>query len=76
MTKFTSILIFTNMISISHPRPERNSVQIVLIRNLHLATTFSIDRGHDEHKMVLKLNELKQNYVERLTAKSKLLYCK
>lgn len=36
--------------------------------------TFAMDRGYDDNKMFLKLDELGQNYVIRLTAKRKLLY--
>lgn len=33
-----------------------------------------MDRSHDGNKMFLKLDELGQDYVIRLTAKRKLLY--
>ncbi len=36
--------------------------------------TFVMDRGYDDNKMFLKLDELKQDYVIRLTAKRKLLF--
>ena len=36
--------------------------------------TFVMDRGYDDNKMFIKLDELKQDYVIRLTAKRKLLY--
>jgi hypothetical protein len=36
--------------------------------------TFVMDRGYDDNKMFLKLDELKQDYVIRLTAKKKLLF--
>jgi hypothetical protein len=36
--------------------------------------TFCMDRGYDDNKMFLKLDELKQDYVIRLTSKRKLLY--
>lgn len=36
--------------------------------------TFATDRGYDDNKMFLKLDELGQDYVIRLTAKRKLLY--
>ena len=36
--------------------------------------TFAMDRGYDDNKMFLKLDELGQEYVIRLTAKRKLLY--
>lgn len=36
--------------------------------------TFVMDRGYDDNKMLLKMDELEQDYVIRLTAKRKLLY--
>ena len=36
--------------------------------------TFVMDRGYDDNKMFLKLEEMDQNYVIRLTAKRKLLF--
>ena len=36
--------------------------------------TFVMDRGYDDNKMFLKLDELKQDYVIRLTAKHKLFF--
>jgi len=36
--------------------------------------TFVMDRGYDDNKMFLKLDEMNQNYVIRLTAKRKLLF--
>ncbi len=33
-----------------------------------------MDRGYDDNKMFLKLDELKQDYVIRLTAKRKLFF--
>lgn len=36
--------------------------------------TFCMDRGYDDNKMFLKLDELEQDYVIRLTSKRKLLY--
>ena len=36
--------------------------------------TFVMDRGYDDNKMFLKLDELKQDYVIRLTTKRKLLF--
>jgi hypothetical protein len=36
--------------------------------------TFVMDRGYDDNKMFLKLDELKHDYVIRLTAKRKLLF--
>lgn len=35
---------------------------------------FCMDRGYDDNKMFLKLDELEQDYVIRLTSKRKLLY--
>ena len=36
--------------------------------------TFVLDRGYDDNKMFLKLDELKQDYVTRITANRKLYY--
>lgn len=36
--------------------------------------TFVMDRGYDDNKKFLKLDELKQDYVIRLTAKRKLYF--
>ena len=36
--------------------------------------TFAMDRGYDDNKMFLKLDELGQDYVIRLTAKRKLFF--
>jgi hypothetical protein len=36
--------------------------------------TFVMDRGYDDNKIFLKLDELNQNYVIRLTAKRKLFF--
>ena len=36
--------------------------------------TFAMDRGYDDNKMFLKLDDLGQDYVVRLTARRKLLY--
>lgn len=36
--------------------------------------TFVMDRGYDDNKMFLKLDELGQNYVIRLTAKRRLFF--
>ena len=36
--------------------------------------TFAMDRGYDDNKMFLKLDELGPDYIIRLTAKRKLLY--
>jgi hypothetical protein len=38
--------------------------------------TFVMDRGYDDNKMFLKLDNLRQNYVIRLTAKRNLFYNK
>ena len=37
-------------------------------------STFAMDRGYDDNKMFLKLEELKQDYVIRLTSKRKLFF--
>lgn len=42
--------------------------------SLFKKATFVMDRGYDDNKMFLKLDELEQDYVIRLTAKRKLLY--
>ena len=39
-----------------------------------LVSDFCLDRGYDDNKMFLKLDELKQDYVIRLTARRKLLF--
>jgi hypothetical protein len=36
--------------------------------------TFPMDRGYDDNKMFLKLDELKQDYVIRLKSNRKLFY--
>lgn len=36
--------------------------------------TFAMDRGYDDNKMFLKLDELEQDYVIRLTAKRRLFF--
>lgn len=36
--------------------------------------TFVMDRGYDDNKMFLKMDELKQNFVIRLTSRRKLFY--
>lgn len=36
--------------------------------------TFVMDRGYDDNKMFLKLDELEQDYVIRLTARRKLYF--
>ena len=43
-------------------------------RQLFGKATFVMDRGYDDNKMFLKLDELKQDYVIRLTSKRKLLF--
>jgi len=42
--------------------------------NMFGKATFVMDRGYDDNKMFLKLNQMKQDYVIRLTAKRKLLF--
>lgn len=42
--------------------------------NLFGKATFVMDRGYDNNKMFLKLDELQQDYVIRLTKKRKLLF--
>ncbi len=42
--------------------------------SLFRKATFAMDRGYDDNKMFLKLDELKQDYVIRLTAKRKLYF--
>lgn len=42
--------------------------------SLFKKATFVMDRGYDDNKMFLKMDELKQDYVIRLTAKRKLFY--
>ena len=44
------------------------------VRFLFGKATFVMDRGYDDNKMFLKLDSLKQDYVNRLTAKRKLLF--
>ena len=54
-----------------------NSITFDAIRQgaaLFGKATFCMDRGYDDNKMFLKLDELNQEYVSRLTAKRKLLY--
>lgn len=43
-------------------------------KDLFDKATFVMDRGYDDNKMFLKLDELEQDYVIRLTAKRKLFY--
>jgi len=42
--------------------------------SLFKKATFVMDRGYDDNKMFLKMEELQQDYVIRLTSKRKLLY--
>jgi len=42
--------------------------------SLFRKATYVMDRGYDDNKMFLKMDELRQDYVIRLTAKRKLLY--
>lgn len=42
--------------------------------SLFKKATYVMDRGYDDNKMFLKLEELGQNYVIRLTSKRKVLY--
>jgi hypothetical protein len=44
------------------------------VASLFGKATFAMDRGYDDNKMFLKLDELKQNYVIRLKSNRKLLY--
>ena len=41
---------------------------------LFCKATFAMDRGYDNNKIFLKLDDMKQDYVIRLTSKRKLLY--
>lgn len=43
-------------------------------KDLFDKATFVMDRGYDNNRMFLKLDELEQDYVIRLTARRKLLY--
>ena len=43
-------------------------------KSLFDKATFVMDRGYDDNQMFLKLDELEQDYVIRLTAKRKLFY--
>ncbi len=43
-------------------------------KQLFRKATFVMDRGYDDNKMFLKLDELEQDYVIRLTAKRKLFF--
>jgi hypothetical protein len=43
-------------------------------KDLFGKATFVMDRGYDDNKMFLKLDELEQDYVIRLTAKRKLFF--
>lgn len=58
---------FTSMNDITFSSFERGA-------ELFGKATFVMDRGYDDNKMFLKMDELKQDYVIRLTSKRKLLY--
>lgn len=58
---------FTSINDITFAAMERGAV-------LFGKATFALDRGYDDNKMFLKLDELKQDYVIRLTAKRKLFF--
>ena len=58
---------FTSINSVTFAAMERGA-------KLFGKATFVMDRGYDANKMFLKLNEMKQDYVIRLTSKRKLLY--
>ena len=58
---------FTSVNSITFSAMERGAA-------LFGKATFVMDRGYDDNKMFLKLDELGQDYVIRLTAKRKLLF--
>ncbi|HKM04634.1 MAG TPA: transposase [Lachnospiraceae bacterium] len=58
---------FTSANAITFAAMERGAV-------LFKKATFVMDRGYDDNKMFLKMDELEQDYVIRLTAKRKLLY--
>ncbi len=58
---------FTSINDITFAAMERGTV-------LFGKATFVMDRGYDDNKMFLKLDELKQDYVIRLTAKRKLYF--
>ena len=58
---------FTSTNSVTFSAMERGKV-------LFDKATFVMDRGYDNNKMFLKLDELEQDYVIRLTAKRKLFF--
>lgn len=58
---------FTSINNITFSAMERG-------KSLFGKATFVMDRGYDDNKMFLKLDELEQNYVIRLTAKRKLFF--
>ena len=58
---------FTSINDITFAAMERGS-------QLFGKATFVMDRGYDDNKMFLKLDELKQDYVIRLTSKRKLFF--
>ncbi|MBQ6886648.1 MAG: transposase [Lachnospiraceae bacterium] len=58
---------FTSINSITFSAMERGKA-------LFGKATFVLDRGYDDNKMFLKLDELEQDYVIRLTAKRKLFF--
>ena len=58
---------FSSMNSITFDAMERAA-------KLFGKATFALDRGYDDNKMFLKLHELEQDYVVRLTKKRKLFF--
>lgn len=54
----------------------KDSKKVNSMKRLFGGTTFIMDRGYDNNKMFLKLDELKLDYVIRLTTKRKQLYGK
>ncbi len=58
---------FTSINDVSFSAMERG-------KQLFEKATFVMDRGYDDNKMFLKLDELEQDYVIRLTAKRKLFF--
>ena len=58
---------FTSVNNITFSAMERG-------RQLFGKATFVMDRGYDDNKMFLKLDELEQDYVIRLTSKRKLFF--
>ncbi len=59
--------VFTSVNDITFSAMERG-------RQLFGKATFVMDRGYDDNKMFLKLDELEQDYVIRLTSKRKLFF--